>query len=172
VPRRPSDNEFAPYYLRYVSLVPETEIVEALEKQIAELRRVAAAISPDREHFRYADGKWSIREVFGHMIDAERIFGVRAFCFSRGETAPLPSFDENQYVARSAYDNTPLAELLDEFAALRAAHLAVLRRLNGPAWDQTGTASGNPVTVRGLAYIMVGHVRHHLSILADRYGIR
>lgn len=168
---RPEESEYAPFYARYVALVPGEDALPALEQQPQELRALAAAVPLERESFRYAPGKWSIRQVVGHMTDGERVFGHRAFCFSRGEQAPLPSFDENEYVARSPFEQVPLRELVDEFAAVRLANLAVLRRLSAEEWTRVGTASGKPVTVRALAYLMVGHPRHHLQILRQRYAL-
>ncbi len=166
---RPADAEFAPYYGRYVSLVPGENVVAALETQADEIRRLSVA--PEREGFRYAPGKWSVREVVGHLVDAERVFGYRAFCISRGEEAALPSFDENAYVARSRYGQIPVAELVRELLAVRETTLTALRRLDEPAWLRRGTASGKPVSARALAYIMAGHVSHHRAILNERYGI-
>ena len=167
---RPTEVEFAPFYAGYVALVPEADIVQVLEGQAADLRQRTLAFIPAREQFRYAEGKWSVREVLGHVTDAERVFGYRAFCFSRGDENPLPGFDENDYVARSGFDRCSLADLVEEFDQLRYANLTVLRRLDDDAWRRTGTASGKPVSVRALAYIMAGHVRHHLHILSTRYG--
>ena len=169
--QRPSETEYAPFYAGYVALVPETDILAVLAGQLTEVRRVAASIAPDRETWRYAEGKWSFREVVGHLVDAERVFGYRAFCFSRGETAALPSFDENQYVVAATSDAIPLRELVEELALVRQSNQAFLRRLRDPEWTRVGTASGKPVTVRALAWIMAGHPRHHLNILRDRYGV-
>ena len=169
--QRPSETEYAPFYAGYVALVPETDILAVLAGQLTEVRRVAASIAPDRETWRYAEGKWSFREVVGHLVDAERVFGYRAFCFSRGETAALPSFDENQYVVAATSDTIPLRELVEELALVRQSNQAFLRRLRDPEWTRVGTASGKPVTVRALAWIMAGHPRHHLNILRDRYGV-
>ena len=167
---RPPETEFAPYYLRYVSLVPEEEVLAALEGQLAEVASAFAAVAPEREIYRYAPGKWSIREMLGHMIDAERVFGYRAFCISRGEAAPLPRFDENSYVAESTYNDATLADLVAEFTSTRRSNQAFLSALTEGAWQRIGTASNNPVSVRALAFIMVGHVRHHLNLLRSSYG--
>jgi hypothetical protein len=166
---RPNESEYAPFYAGYVALVPETDILAVLEGQLAEVRPVAGAFSPGRETLRYAEGKWSVRQVLGHLVDAERVFGYRAFCFSRGEAAALPSFDENQYVAAASSDRIPLGDLVDELALVRQANLAFLRRLGEAGWAKVGTASGKPVSVRALAWIMAGHPRHHLRILRERY---
>ena len=167
---RPGEGEFAPFYAGYVSLVPEADIIGVLEGQAAEVRRETRAFIPAREEFRYADGKWNVREVLGHITDAERVFGFRAFCFSRGDDNALPGFDQNDYVARSTFGRCSISDLVDEFGQLREANLTVLRRLGDDAWRRTGTASGKPVSVRALAYIMAGHVRHHLHILSTRYS--
>jgi hypothetical protein len=168
---RPSEDECAPFYAGYVSLVPEADIVAVLDEQRTAFRRLADAVSAGREQHRYAPGKWSIREVTGHLVDGERVFGYRAFAISRGEGAPLPSFDENEYVRESGYDGVPLRELVAELVAVRDANLAVLRRLPEDVWARRGVANGKPVSVRALAFIMAGHPRHHLGILRDRYGV-
>ncbi len=168
---RPSTAEYDEYFSQYVSLVPEADIRDTLEKQLGELTDMVSRIPPGREKFRYAAEKWSIREVLGHLIDAERIFGHRAFCISRGERANLPSFDENIYVGASRYDERSLADLLAELTALRTSQLQLYRWLAAKDWMRIGTAGDNPVSVRALAYITAGHVRHHLNILRDRYGV-
>jgi hypothetical protein len=169
---KPGIEEFAPFFAGYVSLVPETDVLPVLEDQAAEVRRQAQLFSPDRESFRYAAGKWSVREVVGHMGDAERVFGYRAFCIGRGEAANLPGFDEQQYVAHSSFGACALADLVDEFSRLRESNLLVLRRLDEAAWKRFGSANGSPVSVRALAFIMAGHVRHHLNVLSTRYAGR
>ena len=168
---RPTETEYAAIYRGYVALVPETDIVGVLETQAEEIRRLLATVSPEKETYRYAEGKWSIRQVLGHLVDAERVFGYRAFCFSRGEQAPLPSFDENRYVDAARSDSVPLRELVEELALVRQGNLVALRRLDAREWAQVGTASGKPVSVRALAWIMAGHPRHHLQILRERYGV-
>jgi DinB family protein len=173
---RPSAAEFASFYAGYVSLVPEADIMSVLERQADDVRLQTRAFIPKREEFRYAPGKWSVREVLGHVTDAERVFGFRAFCFSRGDENALPGFEQDDYVARANFDRCRLKDLVEEFAQLREANLIVLRRLDpldplgGAAWRRMGTASGKPVSVRALAYIMAGHVRHHLRILSTRYA--
>ncbi len=168
---RPTGTEFAPFYAGYVGLVPETDILAVLDRQVEEIRRLAASVPAGREAYRYAEGKWSVKEVLGHIVDGERVFGYRAFCISRGEQAPLPAFDENRYVAAARSDATPLLELADELALVRRSNLVVLRRLAAEDWARVGTASGKPVSVRALAWIMAGHPRHHVNILRERYGV-
>jgi hypothetical protein len=171
VTSRPKETEYAPFFAGYVSLVPEADPLAVLESQPAGLARLSSLVPADRERFRYAEGKWTIREVFGHLIDAERVFSYRAFCISRGEQVPLPGFDENVYVRHSHYDRQRLSDLVSEFAALREATLTFLRRLDDHDWEHLGTANNNPASVRGLAFIMAGHLRHHVAVLRDRYGI-
>ena len=168
---RPAEHEYAPFYQTYVSLVPEDDILGVMARQADEVQAIAAAIPADRHAFRYAPEKWTVREVFGHLGDGERVFGYRASCISRGEQASLPRFDENAYVANAAFDRADLGALVDEFLHLRAANLASLARLDDAGWQRIGTASERQISVRALAYIMAGHVRHHLAILRERYGI-
>ena len=168
---QPEASEYAPYYARYVSLVPGGNILRVLEKQAGDLQEVLSAIPEDRAGFRYAAEKWSIREVLGHVIDVERVFGYRALSFARGEKAPLPPFDENEYARQSGHDAIPLADLLQEFESVRAATVLLLRHLSAESWLRVGVASGKAVSVRALAFIMGGHVEHHLTILHERYGV-
>lgn len=168
-PGRPSEGEYAPFYAGYLSLVTEDDILPVLRNQPDELRAFAAEVPQDGESFRYRPDKWRIREVFGHLNDAERVFGYRLFCISRGEEKPLPGFDEKAYVASSGYDRQPLKDLVADFTRLRESNVALLESLDDTAWQRSGNANGSPVSVRGLTYIMAGHVRHHLGVLRSRY---
>jgi len=167
---RPRDTDYAAFFAAYVNLVPESDVLSALKAQVVQLSDLAATVPANREGYRYAAEKWSVREVFGHLIDAERVFGYRAFCISRGERASLPGFEENEYVAASRYDGRALADLVAEFALVRKANLTCLEHLTGGDWERRGTANDNPVTVLALAFIMAGHVRHHMNILRTKYG--
>ncbi len=167
--QRPKKTEYNPFYETYVSLVPETEILPALEQQIQEIRALLSGISEEKSLYRYGADKWSIRQVIGHMIDGERVFAFRAFTFSRGDSVQLFSFDENQYVSEAGFDQISLADLSAEFMALRTANVSMFKHLSFEAWTRAGTASNNHITVLALAYIMVGHVRHHSKILQERY---
>lgn len=170
-PGRPFDDEYAPFYAGYVELVPETDVLPVLEAQSEELRRAAEAVPADRETFRYAPGKWSVREVFGHMADAERLFAYRALSIARGNDVELPDFDENASMGPARFDARPLASLVDELVAVRAANLPLYRHLAPEDWLRVGTAAGSPVSVRALAFMAAGHVRHHLGVLRERYGV-
>ncbi len=166
---RPEKNEYAEFYETYVSLVKEIDIVSALENQPEDLREILAGISAEKENFRYAEGKWSVKELLGHVIDAERVFSYRALRISRGDKTPLAGFEENFYVAGSNFSNTKFADLIEEFSLLRAANVLLFKNLSNEAWRRTATASDAEVSVRALAFIMVGHVRHHANILRIRY---
>jgi hypothetical protein len=170
VDTRPASDEFAPFYARYVALVPEADVLAVLETQETEMVSRAAAVPVARETYAYAPGKWSIREVIGHLADAERLFGFRAFCIERGDQTALPGFDENLYAARSDAAGRSLGEIVAEWTLVRRANLVFLRRVGPEGWRRMGTASGARVSVRALAAIMAGHVRHHLGVLAERYG--
>lgn len=168
---RPADTEFAPFYAAYIARVPETDPLPALESQPSELLTAADRIAPDEELFRYAPEKWSVRQTFGHLIDTERVMGYRAFCIGRGEAKPLPGFDEKDYVAYADSDERSVKELAHEFAAVRHANLWIIRRWAPEDWDRAGNANGKAVSARAIAYIMAGHVRHHLALLREKYGL-
>lgn len=168
---RPDAGEYDGYFAGYVNLVGTADVLAVLERQRAEIRVVAASVPPARETFAYAEGKWSIRQVFGHLGDAERVFGYRAFCISRGERETLLAFDENAYVAASPSGTVALGELADELVTLREANLALLQRIDDATSRRLGQVSSGPASVRALAYIMAGHVRHHFRVLAERYGV-
>jgi hypothetical protein len=169
--RRPGDDEYGAFYGGYVARVPETDIVAALETQAASIDRWPARVAHDKETLAYAPGKWTVRQMVGHMSDAERVFSYRALRISRGDATPLPGFEENAYVAKSVFADVPFQMLVAELAALRRANLPLFRRLDEAGWSSKGEASGMGVTVRALAYIMVGHVRHHVAVLKERYGL-
>ena len=151
--------------------MPEADILAVLEAQAKQVQAFAVGVPLDRETYRYAPGKWSVREVMGHLADGERVFGYRATCIARGDQTPLPRFDENLFVANAGFDREGLASLTGEFLHLRAANVIALRRLDDVAWRRIGTASEKSISVRAIAYIMAGHVRHHLEVLQDRYGV-
>lgn len=170
-PRRPEPAEYASFYAGYVAAVPDGDVIELLGTQATVLRTALAPLSPAQGGHRYAEGKWSVREVVGHCIDAERIFAYRALRIARGDATPLPGFDENDYVATAGSDARSMPELLAELDAVRAATIALFASLTPVAWSRVGVASGKEITVRALAFITAGHVAHHLRILRERYGV-
>src|SRR6266446_10857364 len=165
---QPLESEYAPDYQGYIGRVTEQEILPVLRSQLDALDVLLGRVTPERETYRYAEGKWSIREIAGHLIDGERVFGYRAFCIARGEQQNLPGFEQNDYIAAARYDSIDLEDLLSELRLVRLANLAFMRNLDESAWAQVGTANGNEVSVRALAFIMAGHVRHHMNVLRER----
>jgi len=166
---RPEKNEYADYYDKYVSLVPEGVVVETLERQLDDTLALLRSVGEERAGHRYAEGKWSVKEVVGHILDTERIFSYRALAIARGERQPLPGMDQEEYMAGANFDELKLSDLLEQFEHLRRANVLMLRGLSEEAWARRGTASGYEVTVRAIAYIIAGHEAHHLKILRERY---
>lgn len=166
---RPKKNEYAEFYAGYVSLVEETDISAALLNQTNDLQQLFAEISEEKGDYRYAVGKWSVRELLGHVVDGERVFSYRALRISRGDETPLAGFEENFYVANSNFSNIKLADTLEEFSLLRQSNVLFFKNLTDEMWGKSGTASGATISVRALAYVMVGHLRHHVNILRERY---
>ncbi len=167
--KRPGLNEYDTYYERYVSLVEETDIIAALENQVAEIEELFAGITEEKSLYAYAEGKWTIKELLGHLTDGERIFAYRTLRISRADETPIEGFEQDGYIENSNFNRMKLTDLTGELLLSRKANLLLFKNLNDEAWMRTGTASGVPVSVRALAFIMVGHIRHHLNILRERY---
>jgi len=167
--RRPDRSEAADYYFRYIDQVPDADILQCLRAQREDVLRELRGVPEAKAGHRYADGKWTLREVVGHVNDCERLFCARAFWFARGFDSPLPSFDEQVAIAAAGFDERSWGGLIDEFATVRDATLAFFSGLPAGAWDRRGIASDNPFTVRALAYLAAGHVAHHLAIVKARY---
>jgi hypothetical protein len=165
----PDRTEAAEYYFTYIDQVPAGDICEVLHAQLAETLTLLRGIDDERSLYRYAPDKWSIRQLVSHVNDTERLFVSRAFWFARGFDSPLPSFDQNVAVATAGADERSWGSHVEEFGAVRAATLAFFENLPAHAWRRRGIASGNPFTVRALAYITAGHVTHHNTILQKRY---
>jgi DinB family protein len=169
--RRPDPSEHAPYFSRYIDLVPENDIVAALQSQSAETQKLLGAIDESRAGYRYEPGKWSIRQVIGHIEDSERVFAYRALAFARGEKNPLPGFDEKVWMENSPFDSSTLRQRVESLGAVRRSTLELFRALDEEAWERRGIANDNTISVLALAYTVVGHERHHLRVLRDRYAI-
>lgn len=165
---RPNPEEFNPYYAGYIARV-ETDVLEVLRRQADEFPAFTRNIPDNKADFAYAAGKWTIKEVLGHLIDTERIMAYRTLRFARNDAQNLPGFEENEYVSESQYHLRTLQSLADEFASLRRANLFLFESLTEEEWGRKGMASGHSVTVRALLFIMAGHIMHHQSILQERY---
>jgi hypothetical protein len=165
----PDRTEAAEYYFTYIDQVVPGDICSILETQRAEIPALLHGISDDQSLVRYAPDKWSIREVLSHVNDTERVFVFRAFWFARGFDSPLPSFDQNVAVSTAGADERSWRSHVEEFRAVRTATVAFFRDLPADAWARRGVASGNPFTVRALAYLAAGHVSHHSKVLRERY---
>ncbi len=165
----PEPTEYQPYYNRYISLVPARDLAHTLEAQLGESLGVLKAIGEQKSLHRYAPGKWSIKEVLGHLIDAERIFTYRALRFARNDQTPLPGFDQDPYVTAANFDARPWDDLVSEFEHVRRSSILFFRALTPEEMMRSGTASQNPITVRALGYIVAGHELHHMAVLRDRY---
>lgn len=168
---RPGADEYTPFYASYIAQVAEADPVPVLESQAIATQALLRGISEEQSLFRYAPGKWSIREVVGHLADAERVFAYRAMRVGRGDATPIEGFDEDAYVRGARFDRRSLAELADELAAVRRASLALFRSFEPETWNLRGIANQSPVTVRALGFIIPGHERHHVKVLRERYGV-
>lgn len=168
---RPVPGTYGTYYQKYVDLVPDGDMRRLLPVIFDGDFRALRTITPEQERYRYAAGKWSIREAVGHMIDTERVFSYRALRIARGDTTPLASFDENRFVASARYDDIPLDQILSELMAVHASTILLFENMADEAWDRIGTASENPVSVRALAYLIAGHELHHMNIFRERYDV-
>ena len=166
---RPTETEYAPYYQSYVDQVSENDIMAVLRSELDDLGVLLGRVPAEKETYAYAEGKWTIREIVGHLIDSERVFGYRALCIARGEKQNLPGFDQNDYMQTAPYNQIELEDLLSEMRLVRLSNVAMFRSLDQEAWNRTGIANANEVTVRALAFIMGGHVRHHMNVLKERY---
>lgn len=168
---KPAPGEYGSYYQKYVDLVPGDDSLAALEAQGPVTQALLAAAGEGKAGHRYAPGKWTVREVVGHMADCERVFAYRALRFGRGDATDLPGFDENLYVPGGNFERRTLADVAAEFASVRAASLALFRAFDEPALLRQGTANGFPCSVRALAMILAGHELHHVKLLRERYGL-
>jgi hypothetical protein len=167
--RRPSTSEYDPRFERYMQLVPEADICAALTQQLRITADIVNHVPASLVDYRYAPGKWTTREVIGHVLDTERIFGFRLLTFARGDQAPLMRAEEELYVTNGKFSRFPLEQWMEELSLSREANIALIRHLPEEAWDRNGTVSGLPISVRAIAYLMAGHERHHIRILQNQY---
>lgn len=166
---KPDASEYLPYYGKYVSLVPEGDILAVLGKQIEETTGLLNSIPESQASFRYAPDKWSIKELVGHMIDSERIFAYRALRFARNDKTPLPGYEQDDYISNAAFDSCRLVDLSLELRSVRQSTVFLFKHLDANAWLRSGLANDAEASVRALAHIIAGHELHHRGILSTRY---
>ena len=166
---RPQSGEYAPYYDRYISLVPGNDVLAALDDQRRRMLLLLSGRTEADGDLRYAPEKWSLKEVLGHINDTERIMSYRALRISRSDATPIEGFEQDDYVRNGPFGRRPLADLIEDYIAVRRATVSLFRNLDEAAWTRRGIASKNEVTVRALAYIIAGHELHHRRILEEKY---
>ena len=168
---RPQTPEFAPFYAGYVGKVPESGPVGLLTDQIKALETLRS-LPDDQSNHAYADGKWTVKEVIGHLADGERVFSYRLTRIARGDQTPLAGFDENTWAKTAPHARRPMSAVVDVLIAIRRATLALIVSLVEASFGNAGVANNNPVTARAICWIIAGHTKHHLDILAERYGVK
>ncbi len=166
---RPQLGEYAPYYDRYISLIPSDDILATLRDQRRQMLLLLSGRTEADGDLRYAPEKWSLKEVLGHINDTERILSYRALRIARGDQTPIEGFEQDDYVRNGSFTQRPLADLIEDYIAVRRATISLFRNLDDPAWTRRGVANKNEVTVRALAYIIAGHELHHRRILEEKY---
>ena len=166
---RPQPTEHPAYYTSYINLVPSNDIIKALENQMIDIQSVISEIPEEKENYAYANGKWTIKEVLGHIIDTERILGCRSLRFARRDKTVMPGFDENAYVANANFKNRTLYDLAHEFAIVRGANLALFKQFDNETMSQLGNVNGNIMTVLSVLYMIAGHTTHHINVIKSKY---
>lgn len=166
---RPESDEYSPYHVRYISLVPGNDILGTLESQRRQTLILLSGRDDREGDFRYAPDKWSAKEVLGHVCDTERIFAYRALRISRADRTPIEGYEQDDYIRNSPFDHRPIAEIIEDYIAVRRATLTLFRNLDEQSWMRRGIANNNEISVRALAYITAGHELHHRRILEEKY---
>ncbi len=166
---RPEPGEYAPYYERYISLVPGNDVLAALDEQRRQMLLLLSGRTEADGEIRYAPDKWSLKEVLGHVNDGERILSYRALRISRGDATPIEGYEQDDYVRNGPFARRPLSDLIEDYIAVRRASISLFRNLDEAAWTRRGVANKNEVTVRALAFTIAGHELHHRKILEEKY---
>ncbi|MEP7291092.1 MAG: DinB family protein [Chloroflexota bacterium] len=169
---RPQPDEYAPFYGGYINRVPEgADLAALLARQPGDLQTLLSPVSDQQANARPKSSEWSIKEMLGHICDAERVFAYRATRFARNDNATLPGFDQDEFVKATDFNTRTLADLLEEFSLQRRANLVLLKSLTAEELERVGTASGNPMSSRAAFYVMAGHVLHHVESLRTDYHV-
>ena len=168
---RPQADEHDPYYTKYIVRVPDGDLASILDEQMQQTIALLRGVAPDREDFAYAPGKWTVKEVVGHICDTERVMGYRALRFARNDSTELPGFDENLWVPNGNFGARRLPDLIEDLEAVRAVTINFAKHLDDEMLNRRGSANGQPVSVRALLYIIAGHERHHVALLRERYQL-
>ena len=167
--KRPLPNEYPSFYKHYVDNVKTDNIIKELRDQVIDIQAIISEIPEEKEEYLYAPGKWTIKEIIGHIIDTERVLGSRAMRFARKDKTHLPGYDENHFVANANFNNQTLYSLGHEFAIVREANLALFKTWNEEALSQVGVANGLEVTVRAMLFMIAGHATHHMNVIKEKY---
>ena len=168
---RPSEKDFAPYYKEYIEQIKEDNIINVLDAQLNTATKFFNSIQEGKGNYAYAEGKWSVKEVLGHVIDCERVFAYRALCIARGEKQSLPGFEQNDYVEEAAFNKRGLKDLADEFSSLRKSNLALVKSFSDKELNKRGLVNENEITVCAILFIIAGHCMHHIKVLKEKYGV-
>ena len=168
--KRPDQSEFAPFYAGYIGKVPDSGPLPLMKEQIGQLEKLRA-LPEDKANHRYDAGKWTVKELLGHVADTERVFSYRLTRIARGDKTPLSGFDENAWAKTAPHRKRPIAEVVDEMIAIRRSTLALMESLDDNTISNVGLANNNSVSARAICWIMAGHTKHHLDILTERYGV-
>lgn len=166
---RPHSDEHAPYFKTYIDQVPEGDLLQLMEQVNRQTTDLLGSLTEQQVLHRYAEGKWSVKEIIQHLIDGERVFQYRALRFSRADQTELSGYDHDKYVLESKADYRPMNQLLDEFQAVRQASIALAKTMDNDMMLRSGTANNNPISVRALLYVIVGHELHHVGVIKERY---
>lgn len=169
--QRPETQEYSTYYWTYIQLVPEGNVIDLLADQLEATLALVRQLSEEQAAYRYEPGKWSIKEVIGHITDTERIMAYRLLRIARGDKTELPGFNQDTYISGASFEQCSLQFLIEDLTAVRHATLTLLKGLSEEAWVRQGVASKSPFSVRALACVIVGHELHHRKVLVDRYGL-
>jgi DinB superfamily len=167
---RPSTVEYVTDFARYISLVPSGDVVDLLDDQLKRTQAIFGRLTEAESLVVHAPYAWTFKQVLGHVTDGERVFGYRALRLARKDATPLPGFDENLFMETADFNSVPMADLLEEFASLRRSHLLLLKYVSAEGWQWKGTVLGNPASCRAMAFVMAGHMEHHLVIVKKRLG--